>query len=569
MFTPKLHIPAQEVVYNTYQGIRPDKVSVQNWLNNRDPSNRREFLDTLYKLNRIRCSPEERMAIMTILAVEIERERDELSRETSLITFPINEQYQNLINNLQQLLLESSVAWQIIIHDILQQQEYLDQYMGNLLPESVYHALSYLSGLLVERFEFYLSEPKGIWQELNQLYLLAEMIGAGDITMTQHCSMKHCYLQIAVLKIINPYRLMRFEARKLYKLLVNWVQYCTIDDSLRQASKHTFIVDLLADEAPHYSEEQQTSAIPQSEYRSIDISGLSEFLSMNLAKISQQKYQQVVSQQSRMHNEMLKRIDLEMSLHQKRSEERQLTGNEIKLVSGFTACHYFISQRKAFLPQAEINARREKRLEEIRFNEDSDIHLIGLLEEAQLLNKKNPLGELQSINPFIAEQHSSDSALSLQEQLNPEWQEESWKQKNESSHGMLLVSNNDIDMPIGVGMLVAYRLNVERAYCLAMVKWLRINPHKGIAIGVQLIAVQARAVAVKDAENGGQYQRAFLITENDTHSEGGKLHIIVPAGSYDVGCTLTLWHNQKLNYITINRLLLATDSFERFAFAVA
>ncbi|WP_198265027.1 hypothetical protein [sulfur-oxidizing endosymbiont of Gigantopelta aegis] len=203
--------------------------------------------------------------------------------------------------------------------------------------------------------------------------------------------------------------------------------------------------------------------------------------------------------------------------------------------------------------------------------EKLNIKQLGLYNEAHLFDNNNPLGELQSVSPFYVEfddaanadgQFSQDSANYLLHHSR----EESWQQKNESNHGMLLVSKNDISMPIAVGMLMAYRLEVEKAYCLACVKWLRINPHKGIAIGLQLMAIQSRAIAVNKGNQ--DYQRAFLISENNTQGKGGKQHLIVPTGFYELGETLNVWHNENLNSVRLTKLLLATDSFERFAFSL-
>jgi len=57
MFTPKLRIPEQGVITDSYQGVLPDEVSVQNWLNHRAQKDIQDFLNTLVSLNRIRCEP--------------------------------------------------------------------------------------------------------------------------------------------------------------------------------------------------------------------------------------------------------------------------------------------------------------------------------------------------------------------------------------------------------------------------------------------------------------------------------------------------------------------------------
>jgi len=588
MFSPKLRIPEQTVVTDTYQGLIPDEVSVQNWLNERDLLDTRAFLETLVGLNRVQCEPSVRMAIMAIMDVEIDKELADLYKKTEFITFPITEEYQGLIDTLQHLLLESSLAYQIIIHDIAGNEAYLNKYLGTLIPESLYMALFYLSQLLVERFQFYLSEPRYIWQELNELYLLAERIGAQEYSIDSQTSTKHKYLQITILKLLNPYRLMCNETRKIYQLLDRWVGHCEIIGYSQRNPEDNFVVNLLSDTAPHYYHEKNDSKNnnPKDfEGRILTTDKLRIFIDEYLSRVEQQKRTHVFSYQSRMHNEMLRRIDNDLMMDEERAEERVLVGNEIKLVSGLRACHHFISHRKNFDPQTEINSQQQQKLEESEKQDDSEMNLISLLEQERLLNKKNPMGELQSVNPFMEESdivgdewdhiHANSviqaHAKNGQVLLNQKMKEESWKQRNESAHGMLLVAKNDIEMPIAVGMLVAYRLNVEKAYCLAMVKWMRINPHKGLAIGLKLIAVQSKAIAVKGEEgvgSGGQWHRAFLISENDTKGKGGKLQLIVPTGIYDVGSVIKVWHNNKLNRVQINQILTATDSFEQVAFKV-
>ncbi len=590
MFNPGLKLPKQEIISDHYQGILPDVLSVQNWLNKRVPGDRNALLKTLIQLNRVQCEPEVRVTLMSIMDKEIHKELDYLFKKTERVSFPLSEEYQSLIDIMQHLLLESSLAYQIVITDIVRDDNYINQYLGSLLPEALYKALFYLSRLLVERYEFYLAEPVYIWQELNQLYLLTERIGAQHEIMHSKNSIQHIYLKIVILRLLDPYRLMRLEARKIHLLLEKWVAHCDIIGFANREPEQHFVVDLLADKAPHCFDGRTDGIKNKLEYegRIIDMEPLHIFIDEYLSKMEQDQHQQSSNYQSRIYYEMLQRIKNELKNFNDRSEERVLSGNEIKLVSGLRACHHFISHQKTFDPQREIHAWQEQKLQEVvqsQEQDNSEINLINLLEEEKLLNKKNPMGELQSVNPFMREvdivgdeweqiyrtsvvqAHLEES----QDHLTQKMQEHNWKQRNESSHGMLLVSRNDIEMPIAVGMLVAYRLTVEKAYCLASVKWLRINPHKGMAIGVHLIAVQSRPIAVKGEEGvgaGGQYHRAFLIAENNTRDRNNHLHLIVPAGIYDIDSILKVWHKQKLNRVKIENILEATDSFERMAFKV-
>ncbi|WP_198263917.1 hypothetical protein [sulfur-oxidizing endosymbiont of Gigantopelta aegis] len=360
MFTPLLRIPQQAKITNDYQGISPDEISVQNWLNRRDRKNLQHFLDTLVQLNRVQCTPVVRMSIMNILDNDIQNELEILLAKTNSMAFPMNDEYRLLTNRLQQLLLETSVAYQIIIHDIASNNNFLNQYLGSLIPQALFMAHFYLSRLLVERFQFYLSEPDYIWQELNQLYLLAERIGVQDEVISMHTSLKSCYLQVVLLKLLTPYRLMRFEARKNYHLMRDWVAYCDVTHITRNETEQHFVVDLSKDESAHFvdikkeTDPFKKSSQEQHELRCIDLSRLKKWLMSS--EVSKDNFKQTAqfNFQTRMKKEMCEHIEHEFELLEQRSEERELRANEIKLISGLSACHHFISDKKTFIPQEEM-----------------------------------------------------------------------------------------------------------------------------------------------------------------------------------------------------------------------
>jgi hypothetical protein len=591
MFIPDLHIPQQRSNLEDYQDVLLDKDSIKSWLLSRDRNKQNDLLIMLEKINRVKCDPDVRMTLMIELDKEIEKEVYVLLKKTSSVIFPIHEEHLSLINTLQQLLLESSVAYQIIIHDITSDRDYIDQYIGGLLPESLYMALSYLSRLLVERFQFYFSEPVYSWYELNQFYLLAERIGFEDEIIREQTSIKNKYLQIATLKVLNPYRLMHLEARNIYQLMSNWVEYCDIVGYSQAYPEGNFVVNLLSDKSPHYVSKKELSKkkqikegySQQLEDRVITTGELKIFLDAQLAEINENKQHQSYSYQVRMHNEMLQRLDSEMSSHEERLDERFPVAKKIKLVSGLRSCHHFISAKKEFAPQNEVDAQLEKQQESPATSE-LEIALITPLQEQDLLAKDNPMDELQKVNPFLDElsivgdewEHIYASSIvnanidASQQKQQLFLEEEVWKQRNESANGMLLVGNA-IEMPIAVGMLIAYRLEIEKMYSLAIVKWLRVNPRKGIAIGIEQLAVQSRAVAVKGKKgvgSGGQFQRSLLILDKNHAKtcQGNKFCLIVPPGIYDTGSILEIWHNHSLDTIKISQVLVATSSFDQVAF---
>ncbi len=185
---------------------------------------------------------------------------------------------------------------------------------------------------------------------------------------------------------------MRLESRKIHLLLDKWLEHSHLKGFAGQNPEHHHVVDLLSDSPPHCFDPDKDKAPPGQEYegRIIDLEPLRIFIDEYLQRIDQDKQEKALNYQSRIHYEMLQRIRDELKVYKDRVEERVLSGNEIRLVSGLTACHHFINNRKPFEPQREIHQWQEENLAAVQAEEkdDSEINLINLLEEERLLNKK-------------------------------------------------------------------------------------------------------------------------------------------------------------------------------------
>jgi hypothetical protein len=541
LFNLKLHLPKQAVMTAEYAGIIPNEQAIRTWLHKTKTLDGQLLLNVLVSLNRIRCKPSVRMAIMSHLEPEINLQKKYLIKQTNHITtFPLSAENQASIDILQQLLLETSMAYQIIIHDIVAKDVYVQEYLGNIIPNASFMALHYLSYLLVERFQFYLTEPDYIWQGINQLFLLAERVGADESFIRFNRTIKHQYLQITLLKLFHPYRLLSQEAREIYQLLEQWVVHCDIVGYNQHYSDNNFVVNLLSDRSAHYfsqGDSQKNNNNEWVEMRIVMMNSLYIYIDEYLASAKK------IKGNDKLHLEMLKHIDNNFNADEERDEIREFAGNEIILTSGLYACHYFISEKKSFIPEIEIEWQQQKSVTQV-LAEDNKLDIVP-----SDRYKKN-------INSYNNQSH-----------FVHDFQEEIWTQRNESGQGMLLVGKNNIDMPIAVGMLVAYRLKIEKIYCLATVKWLRINPHKGIAMGLNLLAVQSRAVAIKSIQGKKElFKPGFLITKKHKDYPNGRPYLIVPAGIYDQRSVLKVWYNDKLSYVKIKQKIMATDSFEQVLF---
>jgi hypothetical protein len=584
MFKLDLNIPIQVAVSADYEGLEDEVDAVQFWLNQRDSSCSHDLIEYLQQLNRRHCDTLQRIKIMQLLNPIIESFLQDYMEQNQSVSFPLNDEHRHLIEVMQLLLIEMANSYKSIVLSLTEESIWLTAHLDKCLPEAIYFSLLYLSRLMVERYQVYISDPLLTWKEINQLYLLAEQFGCHKTGIQGSDSIETKYLQIAILHILDPFRLMRFEARKIYNLMQEWSVYCSIKPMGRNNPGKAHVVDLLRDNAPfRIAEKPDVTLI---EGRVIDIVLLYEHLKKQLVRFliksgqplgdryvdiegqSQKNIQPLLAFSERLHYEMLERILLDLDFTGERTEERYFTGHEIKMVAEFEACHYFISGREAFNPQAEIRQQNHRykhvKLSQGESQEGHQMSFVDLLEEEKRQLKKNPFGEL---NNLASDPVTKANVHYYNFNMKHTFNEENWLQRNESDKGMLLICKTEVNNPIAVGMLVAYRQPDNNAFFLAVVKWLRIIPQKGMAIGVRQITSKSHPIAVKGERGvgaGDQFIRAFIIHEGKENQTAQNL--LLPAGVFNQGSVLQVWHKKKLSRVKILKILMSTDSFEQVQF---
>ena len=536
-----------------------------------DFSRQKDLLDILKTINRTQLTVSERMQVMNLFTSVSKNILSDVINQHEFLSLPFTKKQLELTKFIQLFLFEIAIGYKIIIQNIMDDSELMASHLGTLLPEACYKSTQALSCLLIESYQQYLSEPDNIWFDLNQIYLLTERLGISDFTIKENQSTLNAYIKISVLRISDPYRLMRSEVRKLYKLMDNWVEYVSIESLADKDLTICHVVDLSKDCAPGtiYSVFKR---IPE-EARVININKLRVHIEKLLRAISTDKENGINTLNSRQESDMLLRLKKQFSYLEEIRKERPTANDKIKLFAGISACHYFISGKKLFSPEAEI--KEAKNGGDNTINEPVSTLSILSFDEQELLNNSERIGNLKSINPFLSENilvndnwdkiNSSSVAnaniSSTSDAHHKLHHEEHWKQKNEHKEGMLLVCNTQSRHALAVGMLVGYYQEDQYLqtpeYSLGIIRWLRINLKKGMAIGVIKLPENFTSVAVKAISgvgSGSSYNQA-LLNQNYNCKQ-----LLLPAGIFDIGTILNVWDQEDILSVKITKKIINTNT---------
>jgi len=547
-----------------------------------------QVLAKLHKINRIKLSYSLRHQIIKLLQPAADELTDAIRGQYMNAPLPLSAKKRHHLITVQQLLAELATGHKIIINDVQEAAE-REQAPADLLLESFYGAMGYLSRILLESYLIYTPEPKGVWGKLNQLYRYAESKSTHKRTLTgrdeqtdSNRSISHTYRRIALLALANPYHLMQGEARTVYQYLDQWAAAChIIDPGGSQSVAGKFFVDLAADAPPGYqSKDKQLHAL---EPRILDFSKLVEIVSRRIAEIGKSdgsgKQAQLITLAARLERDLLSRLRDAWANREERQSSREASLGKVHMAAGLSACHHYISDEIPFTPE----------LDEIHFYRqslsapDSGLSLVPL--EHEPWRSEEQAAKLQSgvHRPRTSQFDTNSSDKDIWEKIYAApishdddvdyrtlFSVSEWHKKNESEGGLCISCEGSFCIPGRVGELVAFKADRSDAdWTVGAIRWLKMIQDQSLDMGVKMLAGAAEAVAIraiKGAGTGGEYFRALLTHIGDHDDRIATL--FTPAAIYDVGTELVVNKTGELFYVQLTKLLTATKAFSQFRFDV-
>jgi hypothetical protein len=510
------------------------------------------------EVSRLQCSAAERFAMLEHLRPPLHYISTRLDR-AALNNSNDSDSIAQAAQNLEATL---TTGYKAVVRDALPQ--WSKRSGKSELPKAIHRALSDMSRVMLRTFQLYVTPPNQMWQELNQLYFLAEQLKLQDTKVEDtenhndsSSRILDAYLRPVLLNLCKPNQLRYENLTRIFNALEQWTSRVSIEPT---SGECLFSVDLAIDQGPIFSNMLKAPKQP----RGISIDVLVYELEAYLKEIDSN-----VPVPDYLDEPLLSHLVSAWGSITQRSFRRLETTGSIAVAVGLRTAHYFISGGVEFGDQVRSSDTMLKR--EINPFGDRNIE-IGYGKQSDVWERAQDVGSKIPINPNILdperilyESKTQQAGLSDQK-AEPKFRFYNTQAMDTSPGGYCVHWLDAIPNNLQTGELVAMRDASDPRWCVAVVRWIRQN-QQGTTMGIELIAPRAIPVATRVIQKKGgptDYARAFLLPELKPINQPATLITSrVPFASDQK------IHIQRQGVQTTAQLgtrVLSTESFNQFTF---
>jgi hypothetical protein len=433
---------------------------------------------------------------------------------------------QTQIRILKMIAVNLGLACKISAEDTLKKKTLWGQSKPPLM--NMLLSLNYLSHALIFSFLEYAPTPKNVWREINFVYDFAESINQQHSTIilpknfSSHgfSSIAQAYKRIAFAALADPHHLPYGAIWEIYEQLSSWsdlikvVEYKPLDNPACQ-----FVVKLNSDSSPLPYGKFNTSRASD-KHRLLDGTELYGQIQVKLDRLAADGtldesvllspyYAKIIlGHMARVWGEPLKRVN-----------PRKEREGRLELACGLNPVWYFINNEQEF--QAPAND-----------GEDADVYDHASAEKSTT-----------AIEHYRVDQ---------------------WSLVDQSARGFAVIKNIMPIYKIRVGDLVVIKTGGQGSkWAIGVIRWLMIRQSQIFKIGVQILSLNAIAVAVRAVAGSTldtRYRRALLIKD----PQGKRLSVITSKGLYLNGREIEILYGESTINGIADTLTESTTGFEQF-----
>lgn len=463
----------------------------------------------------------------------------------------------------QQLQSRLTTGYKAVVRDLLPHLQKNKSYLKQELPTAIHRALSDTSRAMLRTFQLYVTPPKGIWRELNQLYYLAEQLKLHTVKI--HDSENHgsdpidiadAYLRPVMLSLSKPNQLRYENLTRLFNALEQWCSRINVEESLDDA---LFAVDLGGDEGPTYANMLGHSQRPRGIRTNVLVYEIEAYLNDIDSKVPVPDY---------IDEHLLTHAVTAWGKMTQRSFKRLRTEGSLKVCVGLRGAHYFLSGGVDFSAQISNNNTMLQR--EINPFGDRSLDISGsasakrrpgdVWEDAFDLRVRIPE------NPNIA---NPENILQQRATKSTEPQTKFSYHDTEaidtSPGGYCIRWTGAIPSTLRTGELIALRDATDPRWCVAVVRWIRQDTET--TMGIELLAPRAIPVASRVIQKRGgptDYARALLLPELKPINQPATL--ITPSVPFTSEQKIHIQRQGIQTTAQLMQCVLSTESFNQFTF---
>lgn len=566
-----LQLPPRQQPVSGSRDIRPKMI--EEWINGLPLANlgetSRQVYELLTEINALAIARDDRLRVLEQLRPTVHYIADALRKHYIGHPFPLTLKARKVAYLTREILAAMATGYKIIITETAASPTNGGRSEDKVLLTALHRALRYLGNVLLKTYQVYDPYPPGLWHELHTLFDFAERNGLHLAPVTDHeyvlieaSSVSDVYKQILLLALACPYRLRQGEVEQVEQALERWSGYALIAPQGQDNAQALFAINPQHDESPTYRVLHDRIQITTC--RLLDTQGLTHVLREEMLQTRESPISSTLGFSAReMWPDIMRRLTLAWGVIPKRRFTRTKKFAQVQVSMGLTNAHFFISHEADFNAElGDHNGTGELTFQNrAQFKSSPIAAEIGKLPEHWELGSAGTVDWTTKSTPAAAPPPEASAAPSKQ----------LWKMVNISAGGYCLLWDNASATQAQVGELVCLQETDSRHmdnWGIGVIRWMKSASGDGLELGVQMLAPNAVAVAVKTSKDGqrfSDYQRCLLLPEIGPINQPATL--LLPALTAQVGGAAIINIHGKEHVLELTKMLENTGTFGQFHFA--
>ncbi len=478
------------------------------------------LLDEMEILNRQQVAAEARFKALEVYRETILPMADALQQSYAEAPLPLSREAKSSAAAAESLWMELGYGYKLALLD--QQSQIFNLSSGRTRPMAIYRAIEALRRAILIYYQTYYAVPGSVWRDLHQLYFYAAQQSLHDVELaveSKASTINLLYKQILLMALADPQHLSQQEIALVEDYVVRHAKHTQIQGlGMLDNPAGIFLINLSGDKPPVPFAKSEKLADNESDIL---------FITMDLVRLVHKHLQMLqtgsVSKNSGLHEnakdphyqDMLVYLIKHWGASPKRIYNRSPKRKICSVGIGLQHVYYFLNQQKPFT-QPVIEG------------------------EPTLAPMPADANENIRIEPSL------------------------WEVANISAGGNALRRLPNAPASVRVGELLCMKIDGERTWSIAILRWASNSGHDQLDIGTQLIAPSAKAASARPSSLP-KFEPVLILPAMAKLKQPAS--IVAAPGMFSPARIVEIEEKGTISRIMLTKLVERTGCFERFQFS--
>lgn len=461
----------------------------------------RSLLQTLREMNAVKMDGLQRLAGLELLRSPVSQMVAQADRQVVGSSFPLPQSKQQLGIQSRDFHETLALGYRMAAFEICLPEGKVPFLKGKQVATALQRAISHHSEQLLRGYLLYAAPQTGVWQHLHDMYRIAEAVGVHEKSIDDTLmgklafTPKESYAHVVLFALSNPYRLSQREMVDGFEMTRIWAPLFRMGSECNAAD---IGLSMEQDLGPGYVPEERDAGIPPT--LKFDTNDITRSIARDLALAGpatlNMSFRLKGGNPVNVTTDFVQRLVSSWRPAPDRYHARLSAGHYLDTLIGLHGIHYHLAGGNDF----------EKFVREIRGPG------ISMTERDKSASWMNALGD--AAKPAALRSKVLDQSLGG---YRLEWGLESGAKARIGELVGLAAVGDDSDE--------------EREWMIGVIRWLRFNNDGRVQAGIELLAREAYAAAVRAADTGGHFRAPVRAIELQPMRNGSQtqLSILTPS----------------------------------------